>query len=111
MLESVLSFLKELNKPYKLGVAGSVARGKETNKSDIDVVVDDTNGISIEQYEDAMEIVNLIKSHFKKNSDILFLLLIKEEDEQLDELLKSEGLPINENSAYKNILREVVWCE
>jgi predicted nucleotidyltransferase len=90
----------------RFGLAGSYARGEETPDSDIDIVVDTDKefGLSIEEME-------RIKASFDCDTDVLQLRLLKEEDEELDAFLLEEGLPINKSSAYKSILREVIWFE
>ena len=52
----------------------------------------------------------MIKTRFKRSCDVVCLGLAKQEDEELDNLLLSVGLDINEDSSYKSILNDVVWC-
>lgn len=88
----------------RIGLAGSYARGENQYDSDIDVVVD-ADSMSIEHMEE-------IKGSFgNEEVDVLLLGLLKQEDEELDSLLFELNLPINEDSVYKNVAREVVWCE
>ena len=59
-----------------------------------------------------MELIKkALKSKFSRKSDVICLELLKKEDEELDKLLCSIGLDDNEDSAYKSILREVIWCD
>ena len=59
-----------------------------------------------------MELIKeVIKNKFNRNSDVICLGLLYEEDCKLDELAISVGLDANEDSAYKSILREVIWFE
>lgn len=89
---------------YRLGLAGSYARGTNGAASDIDIVVD-SDGIPVSYME-------RMKAYFKDlDVDVLCLGLLKKEDMELDDFLKEMGLPINNDSVYKNVLREVVWCE
>ena len=88
---------------YKIGFTGSYARGTETEESGIDIVID-INMLSLEQLE-------LIRSKFNREIDIIQLKLLAEEDKELDEFTLEEGLPLNENSAYKSICREVIWID
>lgn len=106
-LDEIMSVLKTINIKEKLGVAGSYARGTEHELSDIDVVVD-TDLLTITDIELIKE---TLLSHFGKESDVICLGLLRCEDEKLDKLLISYGLAPNEDSAYKSILREVIWCE
>lgn len=107
MLNEVLGLLKSLNFKYRLGVVGSVARGEETVNSDIDIFVEG-NMLSIQEIE---LIKSAIQNAFNKDCDVIQSLLAKEEDEKLDKLSKSLGLGENKNSSYKNMIREVIWCE
>ena len=94
---------KQLGK-YRLGLAGSYARGTNEATSDIDIVVD-SDGMPVNCME-------RVKGYFKGlDVDVLCLGLLKKEDLELDDFLREMGLPINNDSVYKNVLREVVWCE
>ena len=96
------SLAKELPK-YRFGLAGSIARGTQKKNSDIDIVVD-TDSIPIEDIE-------FIKNYFSlgRDVDVLILGLLKKEDEELDSFALSMGLPINNESVYKTIVRDVIW--
>ena len=58
--------------------------------------------------------IELIKQtiflNFNRECDVIQSKLAKEEDERLDTLSESLGLGKNEDSSYKNMLREVMWC-
>ena len=106
---NIASVIKQLHKvpeleTIRMGIAGSVARGTATSNSDIDIVVD-TDCLSLPT-------TNRIKSAFNgRDVDVLCLGLLKEDDVQLDALLKGMGLPINDDSVYKTISREVIWVD
>ena len=88
----------------KMGLAGSYARGDNKASSDIDIIVD----------TDLMPITDMdyIKSSFYGiDVDVLLLGLLKQEDEEMDNFFKEMDLPTNDESVYKNVLKEVVWCE
>lgn len=88
----------------KIGLAGSYTRRDNTDASDIDIVVD----------TDLMPITDMdyIKSKFNGISvDVLLLGLLKQEDEEMDNFFKEMDLPINDESVFKNVLKEVIWCE
>ena len=88
----------------RLGIAGSVARGSANKRSDIDVVAD-TDCLSIST-------IDLIKGAFVgRVVDVLCLGLLKQEDLELDSLMLSMGLPINDDSVYKTVSREVFWVD
>lgn len=102
----ILDEVKKLSKTsmllgYKVGLAGSYARGEETDISDIDVVID-TDMLTLDQ-------INFIHDYFKKDVDVIQLKLLKEEDKRLDDFAVSQGFPINDDSTYKSICREVIW--
>lgn len=107
MLDDVLVVLKSLNFRFKLGVVGSVARGEETTSSDIDIFVDG-DMLDLKEIELIKQTILL---NFNRDCDVVQSKLAKEEDERLDALAESLGLGKNENSSYKNMLKEVVWCE
>lgn len=108
MLDSLLKVLRDLSFRYKLGVVGSVARGTYSDSSDIDIVVD---GDMLNLYEIDL-IKNTIKRLFNHDCDVIQLpLAAKKEDIELDGLSQSLGLGINEDSSYKNMIKDVIWCE
>lgn len=98
---------KEVRKIYehydgiRVGIAGSYANNTAREKSDIDIVID---GDSTRQ-----EIADYAKTLFNKDVDVLWLDLLMENDKELDEFEKAVGLPINQNSVYKTVQREVIW--
>lgn len=106
-ISDITTVLKTVDLPYRIGVAGSYARNTATETSDIDVVVD-TDMLDIPDIEC---IKSLIKSQFNKDTDVICLQLLREEDEHLDRLALNIGVNKNSYSAYKSILREVIWCE
>ena len=103
-LEQIKFNLMTLYNKYenlKIGIAGSYINGTQTEDSDIDVVLDgDSTNI---------EIMEEIKRLFDVPVDVLWLDLIKEEDEELDSFCKEMDIPINEDSVYKTVLKEVEW--
>ena len=89
----------------RFGLAGSVAKNKVKKSSDIDIVID-SNGFSIENME---YIKSYLNDKFKRKVDILFLPLLKNEDDELDNIAIKFNLPINMDSVYKTVNREVIW--
>ena len=106
-LENIESLLKTVYEKYnniRLGIAGSYANNAQHEESDIDIVVD---GDSMQ-----VDIMYYIKNLFHTNGDnvdVLWLDLMKQEDEELDKLAIENDLPINEYSAYKTVMQEVKW--
>ncbi len=87
---------------YKFGLVGSYARGEETPESDIDILVD--------RHDMTLENMELLRGYFKDNDiDILCTGLLAEEDRELDAFLQAHNLPINDESVYKSVVRDVVW--
>ena len=103
-LEDILGKLKTVYDKFdniKVGVAGSYARGTQKRLSDIDVVLDgDSTRIEIAEYIEGM---------FNIPVDIIWKDLLREDDEELDALALRLGLEINDESAYKTIMRDVIW--
>lgn len=96
--------LKSVYKKYsdvRVGVSGSYANDTARDNSDIDVVIDgDSMRMEVEQY---------IRRLFNMPVDVLWLELLEEEDQKLDKLALSIGIPKNEYSVYKTVLKEVKW--
>lgn len=87
---------------FRIGIAGSYANNTQTKKSDIDVVID---GDSTRN-----DIAEHIKNLFLDECvDVLWLELMREEDEELDRLAISIGASINKDSVCKTVLKEVRW--
>ena len=107
LLDDIKKVLKkkaiEYNSEFRFGIAGSYARNEATNKSDLDVVID---GNSMKQ-----DVAEDIKNAFPLTVDVLWLDLLKAEDEDLMAFCKANNYPINEDSVYKTVLREVIWIE
>ncbi len=110
ILKDILQVLQILSKdsriPHcRIGVVGSLTKGTATDTSDIDIVLD-TDTISI----DTMEFIKkAIGSVFHREVDVLCMGLLRTEDEELDKFATDIGLPVNPNSVYKNVCREVIW--
>ncbi len=103
-LDDIIKALRQVYTKYdniRLGIAGSYANGTQDLSSDIDIVID---GDSMQ-----VDIMEYIKSLFKITVDVLWLDLMKKEDEELDKFAVENGLPINEYSAYKTVMQEVKW--
>lgn len=103
-LNDIIGILKQVYSKYdniKLGIAGSYANNTQNTSSDIDVVIE---GDSMR-----VDIVDYIKSLFDITVDVLWVDLMKKEDEALDRFAKENRLPINKYSAYKTIMQEVRW--
>lgn len=103
-MNDIITILKQVYNKYdniKLGIAGSYANDTQRSTSDIDVVVEgDSMRVDIMEY---------IKSLFDITVDVLWVDLMKKEDDELDKFAVENGLPINKYSAYKTVMQEVRW--
>lgn len=103
-LNEIIEILKSIASKYsgiKLGIAGSYANGKQRKKSDLDIVIDgDSTRLDIEDD---------IKRAFNVKVDILWVELMRQEDEELDVFSLENDLPINEYSVFKTVMQEVQW--
>ena len=103
-LNDIMSTLRKVYDKYsgiRLGIAGSFANGTQKPGSDIDVVIDgDSMRVDIMEY---------IKSQFQYEVDILWVELMKQEDEEMDKFALENDLPINKFSVYKTVMQEVLW--
>lgn len=103
-LNDIMSTLRKVYDKYsgiRLGIAGSFANGTQKPGSDIDIVIDgDSMRVDIMEY---------IKSQFQYEVDILWVELMKQEDEEMDKFALENDLPINKFSVYKTVMQEVLW--
>lgn len=103
-LNDIISVLRQVYSKYdniKLGIAGSYANEAQNASSDIDVVIEgDSMRVDIMEY---------IKSLFDITVDVLWVDLMKKEDDALDRLALENGLPVNKYSTYKTVMQEVRW--
>jgi hypothetical protein len=56
-----------------------------------------------------VDIMEYIRNLFNVSVDILWVDLMKNEDEELDKFAMENGLPINQYSVYKTVMSEVIW--
>ena len=103
-LDSIIDKLRTVYDSYegiRIGVAGSYALDTATEESDIDVVVEGDST--------RIDIAEKIKELFSIPVDVLWVSLLRQEDEELDIFAAKMGLPINKDSVYKTIMREAIW--
>lgn len=106
MLENILEVLKGMNFRLRLGVVGSFARGDYNDESDIDIFVDG----DMLSFDELDRIKNTIKQKFERDCDVIQSKLALEEDIELDKLSIAVCGHTNNESSYKNMIREVIWC-
>ena len=103
-LNDIITILKQVYSKYdniRLGIAGSYANNTQKPSSDIDIVIEgDSMRVDIMEY---------IKSLFDITVDVLWVDLMKKEDDELDQFAAENGLPINKYSVYKTVMQEVRW--
>lgn len=103
-LNEIMSALREVYDKYagiRLGIVGSYANDTQQLDSDIDVVIDgDSMRVDVMEY---------IKSQFPNEVDVLWVELMKKEDEDMDRFALENDLPINECSVYKTVMQGVLW--
>ena len=66
----------------------------------LDVMLPEYSGFDIMEY---------IKSQFPAEVDVLWVELMKQEDEEMDKFALENDLPINKFSVYKTVMQEVLW--
>ena len=102
--EDIAEKLKQVYKYYdnvRIGIAGSYANNTQQNNSDIDVVLDGDSTRA--------EIMDYIRGLFDIKVDVLWLELLRQDDEEMDLFAVSNELPINNYSVYKTVMKEVRW--
>ena len=103
-LNDIIAILKQVYNKYdniRLGIAGSYVNGTQKLSSDIDVVIEgDSMRVDIMEY---------IKSLFDITVGVLWVDLMKKEDDELDRFAAENGLPVNKYSTYKTVMQEVRW--
>lgn len=103
IIKTLKRISKEIGFDFRLGIAGSYAKNKAKENSDLDIVID---GDSMKQ-----EVAEYIKQQFPIKVDILWLDLLKAEEDDLNAFCLANNYPINNDSVYKTVLREVIWIE
>lgn len=103
-LSNIKNTLKKVYDSYdniRIGIAGSYANNRATSDSDLDIVV---NGDSTR-----LDIAEDIKGRFDIPVDVLWVNLMKQEDEELDAFASKMELLVNTDSVYKTVMKEVIW--
>lgn len=103
-IDNIKDTLKTIYNQYdniRIGIAGSYVNNNENEESDLDIVIDGDST--------RLDIMEHIKGLFNVPVDVLWVNLMKQEDEELDAFALEMELPINKNSVYKTVMREVIW--
>lgn len=105
-IQKIFDRLYQLNLGCHFGYAGSYARGQAKENSDLDILVEGTGTLSNDAYFMIYHTLEkLINIHF----DIVDLAALEEDDRMMDKKLLEMGLNINTKSAYKTMMKDVVW--
>lgn len=110
--DSVLDYLRPRQNEYnvRFGIFGSVARGTNGSKSDIDIIYSCPN--SVAAVTDVYDLLDLIKKDFGVSCDIVRLEDVKRESEELvSSLIGLLGDMVIGSTFYDEIKEEVVWCD
>lgn len=107
-IQLIRGFEKEENESnIHLGLAGSFSRNTHDSESDIDIVVEYET-----ETDDIVFFSKRLKAYIERmtdrNYDIIWLNQLKRQDEEQRQLMSTLGI-IDEQSAYKTILRDVIW--
>jgi len=105
-IRDIFENLKKLNLNFRIGYAGSYAKGTAEANSDLDVVVEGERALTGDEY---FLLYHKLKQLLRIKFDIVDLVALKIDDLKMDKMLLDMGLSINEKSAYKTMKKEAVW--
>ncbi len=105
-IQNIFNALLDLKLGYRFGYAGSYARGRANEKSDLDIIVAGEQELPGDDY---FKVYNVLKNVTRIKFDIVDFTALKEDDDKMDRMLLDMGLSINDSSAYKTIEKETVW--
>lgn len=115
----VLDMLYELSanpkfSDFRIGVAGSYAMGTNKKGSSIDLVLklkDGCDESKIGSLSVIESIHSALKSDYSNKLQVIWLDLLEKDEEKLLNFLRTEGIELNPESAYTNIVDKVVWVD
>ena len=99
---------------FKLGVAGSYAAGDNKKSSPIDIVLklrDGENKDLVGSFEVAYQVHRLMDSVYSNKIHIIWLDLLEKDEESLLNFVRIQGVEVNPESAYTNIVEKVYWID
>lgn len=99
---------------FKLGVAGSYAAGDNKKSSPIDIVLklrDGENKDLVGSFEVAYQVHRLMDSVYSNKIHIIWLDLLEKDEESLLNFVRIQGVEVNPESAYTNIVEGVYWID
>lgn len=109
--DSVLNYLRPFQEMYNvhLGIFGSVARGTNNSKSDIDIVYSCSNEVAA--VTEVYDLLDIVREEFGVYCDIVRLEDVKRESEELINSLRGIfGDSVVGCTFYDEIKDEIVWC-
>ena len=105
VLSELISF-NELNS-VRIGLFGSYSRNEQKEDSDIDIVYSVDK--SLNSFNEIQFFIEKCLEKYTNDFDIIWLELLEEDDKKMDSYFEKEGLGVNENSPYKELLKDVIW--
>lgn len=107
----VLNYLRPFQERYsvRLGIFGSVARGTNTGKSDIDIIYSCSNEVAA--VTEVYDLLDIVRKKFGVSCDIVRLEDVKRESEELADSLRGVlGDSVVGCTFYDEVKDEIVWC-
>lgn len=115
----VLDMLTELHEnslfsDFRIGVAGSYAVGNNKAGSSIDLVLKLKDGCDKDKIGSLSiidSIHSVIKDDYSNKLQVIWLDLLEKDEEKLLEFMRTQGIELNPESAYTNIVEHVSWVD
>lgn len=117
--DEVLDLIRDLAecdvlKPFKVGVAGSYVNATNKKGSSIDIVLKLNEGEK-RSLIGAFEITSFIKDQlqnvYSNKINVLWLDLLEDDETKLIDFVRTTGIEVNPESAYTNIVEDVIWAD
>ena len=107
----VLNYLRPFQERYsvRIGIFGSVARGTNNSKSDIDIIYSCSNEVA--EVTGVYDLLDIVREEFGVSCDIVRLEDVKRESEELADSLRGVlGDLVLGQTFYDEIKGDIVWC-
>ena len=117
--DEVLDLIRDLAecdvlKPFKVGVAGSYVNATNKKGSPIDIVLKLNEGEKrslIGAFEITSFIKNQLQNVYSNKINVLWLDLLEDDETKLIDFVRTTGIEANPESAYTNIVEDVIWAD
>ena len=117
--DEVLDLIRDLAecdvlKPFKVGVAGSYVNATNKKGSSIDIVLKLNEGEKrslIGAFEITSFIKNQLQNVYSNKINVLWLDLLEDDETKLIDFVRTTGIEANPESAYTNIVEDVIWAD